>query len=85
MKDAIEVPLFPYGLFQASWVGTSKGTGLICFLCPSARTRQKGRDVYKRQEYTLITTNMAAGNDGGGVLLDMDGKMIGNKIGRAHV
>ncbi len=28
-------------------------------------------------EYTLITTNMAAGNDGGGVLLDMDGKMIG--------
>ncbi len=40
-------------------------------------TSISGKLTIPDAEYTLITTNMAAGNDGGGVLLDMDGKMIG--------
>ena len=40
-------------------------------------TAISGKLTIPDAEYTLITTNMAAGNDGGGVLLDMDGKMIG--------
>lgn len=40
-------------------------------------TSVSGKLTIPDAEYTLITTDMAAGNDGGGVLLDMDGKMIG--------
>ena len=47
MVGAIEVPLFPYALFQASWVGTSISNDPICSHCPSARTRQKGRNFMK--------------------------------------
>ena len=65
MKGAIEVPLFPYALFSGnSWVGTSISTDSICFLCPSARTRQKGRNFmkikirYENEYQTLEVENM---------------------------
>ena len=65
MKGAIEVPLFPYALFSGnSWVGTSISTDPICFLCPSARTRQKGRNFmkikirYENEYQTLEVENM---------------------------
>ena len=65
MKGAIEVPLFPYARFSGNlWVGTSISTDPICFLCPSARTRQKGMDFmkikirYENEYQTLEVENM---------------------------
>ena len=64
MVGAIEVPLFPYALFQASLVGTSISNDPICSHCPSARTRQKGRNFmkikirYENEYQTLEVENM---------------------------
>ena len=41
VKGAIEVPLFPYALFQAIQVGTSTSTGLL--FVPIALLQEPGR------------------------------------------
>ena len=41
VEGVIEVPLFPYALFQASWVGTSSSTGLL--FVPVALLQEPGR------------------------------------------
>jgi len=47
VEGVIEVPLFPYALFQAFWSVLLQAPAFICSLCPSARTRQKGRNIMK--------------------------------------
>lgn len=47
MKGVIEVPLFPYALFQASWVGTSTSTGLYLFSLPFCKTQAERQEIMK--------------------------------------
>ena len=47
MIDAIEVPLFPYALFQASWVDTSISTGLYLFPLPFCKNQAERQELMK--------------------------------------
>lgn len=47
MEGVIEVPLFPYALFQASWVGTSTSTGLYLFLLPFCKNQAERQELMK--------------------------------------
>ena len=47
MEGAIEVPLFPYALFQASWVGTSTSTGLYLFPLPFCKNQAERQELMK--------------------------------------
>ena len=64
MKGAIEVPLFPYALFQASWVGTSTSTGLYLFplsFCKNQAERQELMKIkirYENEYQTLEVENV---------------------------
>lgn len=64
MEGVIEVPLFPYALFQASWVGTSTSTGLYLFplpLCKNQAERQEHMKIKIRyeNEYQTIEVETA--------------------------
>lgn len=50
VKGAIEVPLFPYALFQASWVGTSISTGLYLFPLPFCKNQAERQELYENQD-----------------------------------
>ena len=47
MEGVIEVPLFPYALFQASWVGTSTSTGLYLFPLPFCKNQAERQELMK--------------------------------------
>lgn len=47
MKGAIEVPLFPYALFQASWVGTSISTDPYLFPMPFCKNQAERQEIMK--------------------------------------
>jgi hypothetical protein len=47
VEGAIEVPLFPYALFRLHGSVLLQAPAFICSRCPSARTRQKGRNFMK--------------------------------------
>ena len=47
MEGVIEVPLFPYALFQASWVGTSISTGLYLFPLPFCKNQAERQELMK--------------------------------------
>ena len=47
MEGAVEVPLFPYALFQASWVGTSTSTGLYLFPLPFCKNQAERQELMK--------------------------------------
>ena len=64
MEGVIEVPLFPYALFQASWVGTSTSTGLYLFplsFCKNQAERQELMKIkirYENEYQTLEVENV---------------------------
>ena len=64
MEGVIEVPLFPYALFQALWVGTSISTGLYLFplpCCKNQAERQKAMKIkirYENEYQTLEVENV---------------------------
>mgnify|MGYP000991369233 CR=1 FL=1 len=64
MKGAIEVPLFPYALFQAIQVGTSTSTDLYLFpmpFCKNQAERQEAMKIkirYENEYQTLKVENM---------------------------
>ncbi len=47
MEGVIEVPLFPYALFQASWVGTSISAGLYLFPLPFCKNQAERQELMK--------------------------------------
>ena len=63
MKGAIEVPLFPYGFFQAIQVGTSTSTGLYLFpmpFCKNQAERQEQMKLRIRYENDFQTIELDA-------------------------
>lgn len=50
VEGVIEVPLFPYALFQASWVGTSTSTGLYLFPLPFCENQAERQELYENQD-----------------------------------
>ena len=50
VKGAIEVPLFPYALFQAIQVGTSTSTGLYLFPMPFCKNQAESQELYENQD-----------------------------------
>ena len=55
MEGVIEVPLFPYALFQASWVGTSISTGLCLYPLPFCKSQAERQEFMKIKRWLNIS------------------------------
>jgi hypothetical protein len=50
VEGVMEVPLFPYALFQAFWTGTFISTGLYLFPLPFCKNQAERQELYENQD-----------------------------------